>query len=104
MRLLIRISPKASQDLEDLFHYLVRENENIALKFFDSSRETIALLAKMPNIGKYCQIANPKLKDLRQYRVKDFNKFFIFYFYTDDLLIIVRVIQGNRDIETILNR
>jgi toxin ParE1/3/4 len=43
MNLLIRISPKASQDLDDLFHYLVRENENIALKFFDSSRETIAL-------------------------------------------------------------
>lgn len=104
MSLLIRVSTKANQDLEDLFQYLVRQNENIALKFFDSSRETIALLAKMPNIGKSCQIANPKFKGLRQYRVKDFNKFLIFYFYTDDLLIIVRVLQGNRDIETILNR
>jgi len=104
MSLLIKISPKASQDLDDLFQYLVRQNKNIALKFFDSSRETIALLAKMPNIGKSCQIDNPKFKDLRQYRVKDFNKFLIFYFYTDDLLIIVRVLQGNRDIETILNR
>ncbi|WP_017295636.1 type II toxin-antitoxin system RelE/ParE family toxin [Geminocystis herdmanii] len=104
MSLSIRISPKVSQYLDDLFQYLVRENKNIALKFFDSSREIIALLAQMPNLGKSCQFAHPKLKGLRQYRVKDFNKFFIFYFYTDNLLIIVRVIQGNRDIETILNR
>ncbi|MBF2058509.1 MAG: type II toxin-antitoxin system RelE/ParE family toxin [Cyanobacterium sp. T60_A2020_053] len=60
MSLLIKILTKASQDLEDLFNYLIRENENIALKFFDSSRETIALLAKMPNLGKSCQINNPK--------------------------------------------
>ncbi|MGI0482752.1 type II toxin-antitoxin system RelE/ParE family toxin [Geminocystis sp. CENA526] len=104
MSLLIKVSTKASQDLEDLFNYLARENESIAFKFFDSSRETIALLAKMPNLGKSCQIANPKLKDLRQYRVKGFNKFLVFYFVSDNLLIIVRVLQGNRDIETILNR
>ena len=102
MSLLIKISPKANQDLDDLFEYLARENENMALKFFDSFRETIAKLSKMPNIGKSYHVANPKLKSLRQYRVKGFNKFLLFYLATDDLLIIVRIIYGNRDIESIL--
>lgn len=47
----IIIRPKASQDLDDHFAYMVENNLEVALRFFDSTRSTIAQLTKMPGIG-----------------------------------------------------
>ena len=102
MNLFIKTTPKAEQDLDDLFQYLARENEDTALRFFDSFRETIAQLSKMPNIGKYYQINNPKLKGLRRWRIKGFKQYIIFYLVSDQILTIVRIIYASRDIPRIL--
>ena len=47
----IVITPKASQDLDDCFAYIANDNSEIALRFFDSTRLTIAQIARMPGIG-----------------------------------------------------
>lgn len=98
----IFITPKANQDLEDLFNYLNQNNPDVALRFFDATRQTIAQLAQTPGIGSPYQLNNQRLAGLRKRGVKRFEKYLIFYLSQDDLLSVVRIIHAARDLPAIL--
>jgi toxin ParE1/3/4 len=99
----IVITPKASQDLDDCFAYISQNNPEIALHFFDSTRITIAQIAKMPGIGSIFATNNTRLQGVRQWSVKDFRKYLIFYIERDDAVEIVRILYATRDISSILD-
>ena len=44
----IVITAKASQDINKLFEYLAQHDSEVALRFFDATRQTIAKLATIP--------------------------------------------------------
>lgn len=104
MNLLINITPKANQDLDDLFEFMAQNNPDIALRFFDAARETIARLALMPNIGNKYFTNNPHLKGLRKWGIKGFNNYLIFYLASENELTIVRIIHASRDFNSILEQ
>ena len=62
----IIIKPKASQDLDDHVAYIATDNFEMALKFFDAARLTIAQIAKMSGMGSLYPVNNPRLKGLRK--------------------------------------
>jgi toxin ParE1/3/4 len=99
----IVITPKASQDLDDCFAYISEDNPEIALRFFDSTRLTIAQIARMPGIGSIFVTENDRLKELRKWSVKDFRKYLIFYIDRDEVVEIVRILYATRDISSILD-
>jgi toxin ParE1/3/4 len=99
----IIITPKASQDLDDCFAYISEDNPEIALRFFDSTRLTIAQIARMPGIGSIFVTENDRLKELRKWSVKDFRKYLIFYIDRDEVVEIVRILYATRDISSILD-
>lgn len=99
----IVITPKASQDLDDCFAYISQDNPEIALQFFDSTRITIAQIAKMPGIGSIFVTDNNRLQNLRKLSVKDFRKYLIFYIDRDEVVEIVRILYATRDINSILD-
>jgi toxin ParE1/3/4 len=99
----IVITPKASQDLDDCFAYISQDNPEIALQFFDSTRTTIAQIARMPGIGSMFVTENERLKGLRKWSVKDFRKYLIFYIDRDEIVEIVRILYATRDISDILD-
>ncbi|HEY9692165.1 MAG TPA: type II toxin-antitoxin system RelE/ParE family toxin [Oculatellaceae cyanobacterium] len=100
----IFITPKANQDLDDIFNYLTQNNPDAALRFFDATRQTIAQLAQNPGMGSPYQLNNPRLAGLRKRGVKDFEKYLIFYFSQNDLLSVVRIIHAARDLPTIIEQ
>jgi toxin ParE1/3/4 len=99
----IVITPKASQDLDDCFAHISQDNPEIALQFFDSTRLTIAQIARMPGIGSIFVTRNDRLQGLRKWSVKDFRKYLIFYIDRDDVVEIVRILYATRDISSILD-
>jgi toxin ParE1/3/4 len=99
----IVITPKANQDLEDCFAYIAQDNPEIALQFFDSTRLTIAQIARMPGIGSIFVTENDRLQGLRKWSVKDFRKYLIFYINRDEIVEIVRILYATRDISSILD-
>ncbi len=99
----IVITPKASQDLDDCFAYIYQDNPEIALQFFDSTRITIAQIARMPGIGSIFVTDNNRLQNLRKWSVKDFRKYLIFYINCDEVVEIVRILYATRDINSILD-
>lgn len=99
----IVITPKASQDLDDCFAYISHDNPEIALQFFDSTRITIAQIARMPGIGSIFVTENERLQGLRKWSVKDFRKYLIFYINRAEVVEIVRILYATRDISSILD-
>jgi toxin ParE1/3/4 len=99
----IIITPKASQDLDDCFAYISEGNPETALRFFDSTRLTIAQIARMPEIGSIFVTNNDRLQGLRKWSVKDFRKYLIFYIDREEVVEIVRILYATRDVSSILD-
>ena len=53
-------------------------------------------------LGKSCNFNHPELIGIRQKAIKGFEKHLIFYRLIEDGVEIIRVIQGSRNIENIL--
>ena len=100
----ILITPKADQDLDDIYNFIAQNNPDIALKFFDAARQTFNQLAQNPEIGAIYEVSKPELQGLRRWRVRKFDKYMIFYRYDDDLLEIVRILYAGRDISAIFEK
>jgi toxin ParE1/3/4 len=98
----IKTRPQADIDIDDCFTYIAENNEDAALRFFDAVRQTFADLARMPGVGKrYTKTSNPDL-NLRQWAVRGFRNYLIFYQINTDEIIIVRLLPATRDIDQIL--
>jgi toxin ParE1/3/4 len=97
----IIITPKASLDIDEHFAYIAQSNQEAALKFFDSTRQTVAQLARLPGMGSLYAVDNSSLEGLRKWAIKGFKKYLIFYLEQEDFIIIVRILYAAQDIESI---
>jgi toxin ParE1/3/4 len=98
------IKDRATQDLRQLANYiLVNGNADVAVKFLAAAEITFALLVKAPGMGKVTQLVKSKLGEIRQWRIKDFQDYLIFYRIQDTTIEILRIFHGARDLADILN-
>jgi toxin ParE1/3/4 len=99
-----RVLPSADRDLDEQAAYLASEASlDAALRFYDAAAVTFGKLAAMPGLGERRESVNPRLADLRIWRIEGFEKHLIFYRPVEDGIEIVRVLHGARDIARILN-
>ena len=99
-RLVIR--PQADQDITEHARYIARDNVEAGLRFYEAAEETLQTLAAFSKMGRERKYRNPRLTGIRQWHVKDFEKYLIFYRTLSDGIEVVRVLRGERDIEVIL--
>ena len=86
-------SAEATQDLDDVCHYIAQNSDRAASKTFDTIRKKAKLLAQFPNMGKaYHQLA----PNLRGAPVEDY---LIFYYPRLDGIDIARIVSGYRDLD-----
>lgn len=79
--------------------YARKESVALAQRFIEAVKVTVRLLASHPRIGKEAGYSHPKLAGIRLYLVgRPFDKHLIFYRVSGDVLDIVRVIHGHRDL------
>ena len=83
--------------------YIAEDNLDAAERFLVTAEETFQLLGRMPGIGKLCRFSNPQLSGIRQYPIKGFKNYLIFYRATDSEVEVLRVLHGARDLEAILD-
>jgi toxin ParE1/3/4 len=97
------VRPAARRDILDQFLYLIEQNvPHAAERFIDAVDETIAKLAKRPRIGAPRHLKNPRLRGLRSWPVSGFEAVRIYYLASEDILRVVRVLHGKRDIDRLL--
>jgi len=90
---------QAKNDLIQIKRYIAKEsaNQEIALQYTNKIREQCRKLAQLPGeLGR----ARPELgKDLRCF---PYGNYVIFFRYIGESLEVVTIIEGHRDIETLL--
>jgi toxin ParE1/3/4 len=90
--------PTARRDLIEHYVYLAENaGEETAERFFTQAERTFTDLAENREMGASLTLVDPQLAGLRKWRVKDFEKFLIFYFPRADGVSIVRVLHSAQD-------
>ena len=97
------IQQSAEQDiLGQIEWYADKGFPDIARRFHAAVLVAIDALQAMPDAGPPRPSANPELAGLRTWPIKDFDDFRVYYLARPDLLTIVRILHGRRDIGQIL--
>jgi toxin ParE1/3/4 len=97
------IRNRATQDLRQQANYiLINGNAAAASRFLELAEDTFAQLVKVPRIGKIVRLVSPRMGKVRQWRIKDFQEYLVFYRLQDEQVEILRVLHGARDLEGIL--
>ena len=98
----IGIRPRARMDVVELATYLGKDNVTAANRFLDACEATFEFLLNSPQIGAIYRTKNPRLVDLRVFRVKGFPNHLTFYLERANGIEIVRVVHGARDLDALL--
>jgi plasmid stabilization system protein ParE len=79
--------------------YVEKAGAEVAWRFQSALDDSLRKLSNRPDLGRIRHFRNPKLHDLRSYRVeRPFKKLLIFYRVEDDCLQAVRLMHGARDL------
>lgn len=88
----LRISPRASTDLIEIWNYIADDSIKNADAFIDKLYNTIQMLAENPGSGRLREELAPGIRSF------PFGRYIIFYQETRSTTEIVRVLHGARDI------
>jgi toxin ParE1/3/4 len=99
------LSGDAEKDLLEITAYLAEDSPRIALEFFDEFSAACQHLAEMPEMAQrvpeYISQAAPILAGCRRWPLKRFRDYLIFYKPEKDHLLVLRIINGRRDLPTL---
>jgi toxin ParE1/3/4 len=93
----LRISPRASSDLIEIWSYIADDSIANADAFIDKLHETMQLLAGKPGLGRHREELAAEMQSF------PFGRYIIFYRVVTSAIEIVRVLHGARDIESIFD-
>jgi toxin ParE1/3/4 len=105
MKYRVVLKNQAERDLRQIAaNILEYSGQDRAIQFLESSEASFDRLAQMPAIGKKCQLKHPRLNDLRQWRVKTFEDYLIFYRITEVRVEVLRLVHGAKDLRHIFKQ
>jgi toxin ParE1/3/4 len=91
----LRISPRATRDLIEIWNYIADNSITHADSFIDKLYTAIKNLSHHPDSGRLRKELAPGIRSF------PFGSYVIFYRSIPHVLEIVRVLHGGRDLETI---
>ena len=89
----LRITPRATLDLIEIWNYIADDSLENADRFIDELYETLGQLSRHPGMGCQREEVAPGLRSFPHYR------YVIFYKADSNSVKIVRVLHGARDVE-----
>ena len=87
------VTVPAREDLDEIWDYIARDNPVVATKVVYRIRDRFEMLGRQPLLGEVCEDLQP---GLRNFPVRPY---VIYYCVLDDVVSIVRVLHGARDVE-----
>jgi len=95
----------AGQDLdEQAYNYTTEASAELGHRFLVAAHDIFALLATQPKMGWQPQLRHQKLKQLRVFRVRGFERMLVLYLPMTDGVEILRVIHGSRNLQAMSHR
>lgn len=87
----------AELDAFGYFQYINEYNSEAALRFLQAIDQTVEGLAMQPLKGRLRKFRGRDLKNIRSWRVDDFENYLIFYRFAEMRLEILRIKHGAMD-------
>jgi len=87
----------AELDAFGYFKYIRENNPEAALRFLEAIDFTVESLALQPLKGRLRKFRGRELKNIRSWRVDDFENYLIFYRFAEMRLEILRIKHGAMD-------
>jgi toxin ParE1/3/4 len=98
------IRNRATQDLRQQANYILNNgNISAAEHFLELAESTFAQILIVPIIGKSVDFVLDSMGEVRQWRIKNFQDYLVFYRVQEEQIEILRVLHGSRDLEGILS-
>ena len=99
------IRPAARHDILSQFLYLIEDGSpGVAERFVTAIEESISKVTENPYIGAPKVFKHPGLRGLRHWPVKGFEVVQIYYLVEKDVLRVIRILHGKRDVSKVLGR
>ncbi|HLO86065.1 MAG TPA: type II toxin-antitoxin system RelE/ParE family toxin [Nostocaceae cyanobacterium] len=89
------LSIEASQDLEDILDYFLQRNIDAGERFIQEFNKKCRNIASFPKIGRSYSHLDPMLRGV------SLDGYIIFYRVFENSIVIVRVVSGYRDLESL---
>lgn len=100
----LTIRNRATQDLRQQANYILSNGSvGAAENFLKLAEATFAQILAVPRIGKSLDFVLNQMGEVRQWRIKNFRDYLVFYRVQDEQIEILRVLHGSRDLENILS-
>ena len=97
----LRVQPLADDDVDELADYILEDSVDQALRFYDAVNATYKSILQSPESSPIYYVPLPRLNKLRKKAVKGFENYLVFYRVDADIVEIVRVLHGARDIPAV---
>jgi toxin ParE1/3/4 len=94
----LRILPAADADVEAAGFYIAQDSVDNALRFFDAVEATFRQIREHPLAYARYTFDYPQLKDIRKCSVQGFSSYLVFFHVDADMVEIIRVLHGARDL------
>ena len=98
----LRILPMADADVDEVGLFIAGDNFDAALRFYDAVERTYRQIRDHPKRWPRYDLDHRRLPELRKLSVIGFRNFLVFYHIEDDVVEIIRVLHGARDIPSVL--
>jgi plasmid stabilization system protein ParE len=98
------VLPSAADDLNIEVSYLLETaGETVALRFSHAVEQSLNLIADFPQMGTLCSAFALPASSLRWKPLTNrFSRWLVFYRVTPDRIEIVRILGGERDLQSLL--
>jgi toxin ParE1/3/4 len=101
-RFRLEISEAAAADiLEQAEWYESRASGDVAAKWERAVTATVLRILEYPHAGPVTVFKNPELANIRRIPVNDFPRHLIFYRISGEVIVIVRLVHGARDLQSL---
>jgi toxin ParE1/3/4 len=100
----IFIRHDAELDAFGYFQYIHKRNPDAAFRFLEAIDETIGGLVLQPLKGRLRKFRGQDLKNIRSWRINDFENYLIFYRFNQLRLEILRIKHGAMDFPKALRK
>jgi len=102
MKYCLRIYPAADADVDEAASFIAQDSIEAALRFYDAVNKTFQQIREHPTRWARYELDHPRLANVRKRAVGGFRNYLVFYQIEADVVEVIRVLHGARDIPSLI--
>jgi toxin ParE1/3/4 len=87
-----------------IWRFIAQDNPDAATRVIEAARESFKMLAANPGLGRPRRFRNPRLRNIRSWRISGFENYLIFYRAVADGIQVNHVYHGAQDIDALFEK